>query len=528
MLQTFRNRNFLIMLMGDICLMAASYFLAYYLRFDWDIPAGELANFQKTVIWIVLVKLLCFYFFGLYKGMWRYTGIEDLRNLIKAVITSSAMIVLILFITVRLAGFPRSIFPIDFVLTLLTTGAMRVCIRLYFQREKGERHVSFFGRNNNNNKEHDKKHILVVGAGGAGEKTVRELMENPTLPYRAVGIIDDDRQKKGRSIHGVPILGQIDSLAEIVNERKVEEILIAVPSATGKEMRRIVGACESCGVGFKTLPSIGELIDGKVSIKDLRDVQYEDLLGRSTVKLDIQGIQGYLKDTCVLVTGAGGSIGSELCRQIVRFNPATVILMDVSETNLYSIQMELEHRVGYLRYVPVLGKVQDHDLLERVLRRYDPQVVFHAAAYKHVPMLEANPWEAVLNNIMGTRVVMEQTQMHGADRFVLISTDKAIRPTNVMGASKRVCEMLLQSQTNHDTLFMGVRFGNVTGSSGSVIPLFRDQIARGGAQSAERRAQRAERMAESAERIEHGAWQRTQSGKRIGHSDKKGLEDGEI
>lgn len=319
-----------------------------------------------------------------------------------------------------------------------------------------------------------------MGAGGAGEKTVRELTENQALPYRVVGLVDDDPGKKGKAIHNVPVLGQIDSLAEIVNEHKVEEIFIAIPSATSKEMRKIVGACESCGVGFKTLPSIGELIDGKVSIKDLRDVQYEDLLGRPTVKLDIRGIEGYLKDKCVLVTGAGGSIGSELCRQIVRFNPETVVLMDLSETNLYAIQMELEHRVGYLRYIPVLGKVQDHDLLGKVLHRYAPQVVFHAAAYKHVPMLEANPWEAVFNNIIGTRVVMEQSQMHNVDRFVLISTDKAVRPTNVMGASKRVCEMLLQSQPTLDTLFVGVRFGNVTGSSGSVIPLFRDQIARGG------------------------------------------------
>ena len=456
--------------------MAIAYYLAYCLRFECIHPANEMANFSRTVIWIIPLKLICFYVFGLYKGMWRYSGIEDLKSLTKACLVSSGIVMAILLLAVRFVGFPRSIFPIDLVLTFLMTGALRIGIRLYFQRDKEEREGLF----SNRKKKEGGKRILIVGAGDAGEKTLREILDNPRISYEVIGFIDDAPGKRGRTLHGVPVLGEIESISALVKEWDVEEVIITIPSSTGAQMRRIVEKCESCGVNCKTLPGMGELIDGKVSVKAIRDVNYQDLLGREAVELDLESIGEYLTDRCVLVTGAGGSIGSELCRQIVRFNPETLILFDASEAGLYSIQMELTHRVGYLKYKAILGKVQHHLTMEALFNRYRPHVIFHAAAYKHVPLLEENPWETVFNNILGSKVVMEKAIEHGAVRFVLVSTDKAVRPTNVMGASKRVAEMLLEVYQGNDTCMMAVRFGNVMGSSGSVIPLFRDQIARGG------------------------------------------------
>ena len=272
----------------------------------------------------------------------------------------------------------------------------------------------------------------------------------------------------------------MNELAKIVEDEKVKEILIAIPSATGDQIRRIVDICKTCQIAYKTLPGIGEIIDGRVSIKALRDVNYEDLLGRSPVQLDMEEIRGYLDGKVVLVTGCGGSIGAELCRQIVRFRPQMLILVDASEANLFHIEMELHSELDGDRCRAVLGRVQDEKLMASVFQTYRPQVVFHAAAYKHVPMLEKNPWEAVFNNIIGSRVIMEMARRHEAERFVLVSTDKAVRPTNVMGASKRVTELLLHALQGAGTRFMAVRFGNVVGSSGSVIPVFRNQIEQGG------------------------------------------------
>ena len=325
-----------------------------------------------------------------------------------------------------------------------------------------------------------RKRILIVGAGSAGEKILREIIENDQLPYSVVGFIDDDRKKYGRSIHGIPVLGPLNGLAKIVEDEEIKEILIATPSATGDQIRRIVEACKACHVAYKTLPGMGEIIDGRVSLKALRDVNYEDLLGRSPVPLDMEEILGYLDNKTVLVTGCGGSIGAELCRQIVRFQPKNLILLDANESNLFHIELELRNKLRYDRYRVILGRVQNEKLMMSVFKKYLPQVVFHAAAYKHVPMLEKNPWEAVFNNITGSRVIMEMALKHQTERFVLVSTDKAVRPTNVMGASKRVTELLLQTFQDGCTRFMAVRFGNVVGSSGSVIPVFRNQIEQGG------------------------------------------------
>ncbi len=292
--------------------------------------------------------------------------------------------------------------------------------------------------------------------------------------------LDNDKGKRGRTIHGVPVLGPLSDLHELVENKCVNEILIAVAEASGEQMREIIDSCKETGLPYKILPGMDEIINGKVDIKALRDVSYQDLLGRSPVQLDTSSISNYLSGKTVLVTGCGGSIGSELVRQVVRFNPTKLILVDASEANLYSIQMELHHELKFHDYVTVLGSVQDFELLDSTFGQYKPHTVFHAAAYKHVPMMERNPWQAVHNNICGTKNVMTAADKHGVDRFVIVSTDKAVRPTNIMGASKRVTELLMRLFHDSKTTFMAVRFGNVVGSSGSVVPLFRRQIEKGG------------------------------------------------
>jgi FlaA1/EpsC-like NDP-sugar epimerase len=322
--------------------------------------------------------------------------------------------------------------------------------------------------------------VLIIGAGDTGEKILREIMENNALHYDVIGFLDDNVEKQGRTIHGIRVLGTVERLSGILKRSIIEQILIAVPSANGDEIRRIVEACRKSGTAYKILPGIGELIDGRVSVKLLRDISYEDLLGRSPVHLNVKDIRKYLDGKTILITGCGGSIGSELCRQVVKYQPRSLILLDSSEANLFNIQMEMQNE-NYCRHCEaILGRVQDETLMHDIFEKHKPEVVFHAAAYKHVPMLEKNPWQAVFNNIIGSRVVMEMAVKHHVDRFVLVSTDKAVRPTNVMGASKRVTELIMQCQQGNGTRFMAVRFGNVVGSSGSVIPLFRRQIEKGG------------------------------------------------
>ncbi len=477
MLRQLKNRHFYVILICDLVLFAAALFGAYMCRFDFD-PAK--VNFKQVIRLLPLIiplKFVIFYAFGLYAGMWRYTSQKDLYNLIKAAALSSLIIFAVIVFVYRFEGFSRGVFVFDGILTLFFTGGIRLFIRMLY--EKG-----FYGKSRSVGSEsygsQKEKRTLLIGAGDAGEKTFREIANNPSLSSRVIGFVDDAPSKKGRSIHGVPVLGKTEELPQIAGKSRAEELIIAIPSASGEKMRKIVEKCEDTGLPFKTLPGLGEIIDGRVSVKDLRDVDYSDLLGREPVELNIEKIKGYLHNQTVLVTGPGGSIGSELCRQIARHHPKQIILLDASEPNLYDIQMELEHEVEYLTYVPVLGSVQEAELIARVMERYHPQVVFHAAAYKHVPMLESNPWQAVWNNVQGTRNIMSAAVEGGVDKFILVSSDKAVRPTNVMGASKRCCERLMYAYTGKNTRFMAVRFGNVVGSAGSVVPLFRKQIARGG------------------------------------------------
>jgi FlaA1/EpsC-like NDP-sugar epimerase len=463
-----------LMIFSDGLIFALSIVVSYLLRFEFSLSPFYIQQIKTVLLWIIPLKVIVFVFSGVYRGMWRYTSIRDFWLLARACLLSTLLILAIILYISGFKGYSRSIFFMDGVFTFLLVGGKLMAIRSYYSgfanpriREELFPKVAY-------------KNVLIIGAGDAGEKILREIFENNQLHYRVIGFIDDDPQKKGRSIHGVPVLGNLGKITSIVQSEEIKEILIAIPSAKGDQIRNIVETCKDCDVSYKILPGMGELIDGRVSIKVLRDISYEDLLGRPPVKLDNTGIRGYLKGKTVLITGCGGSIGSELCRQVIKYQPNYLVLLDASEMNLFNIQMELQNENNFHKCEAILGQVQNELLMEDIFKKYKPQIVFHAAAYKHVPMLERNPWEAVFNNIIGSRIAMEMSIKYQVERFVLVSTDKAVRPINVMGVSKRVTELVMQSLQGNKALLMAVRFGNVIGSSGSVIPVFRRQIEKGG------------------------------------------------
>jgi FlaA1/EpsC-like NDP-sugar epimerase len=404
--------------------------------------------------------------------MWRYTSVSDLKNILKASLLSSALIMIAILYLFHFQGYSRSVFILDFVFTFLFVSGIRLAIRLIFAE-----HVSSLWQFKNSHR--NQKRLMIIGAGDAGEKVLREIQENHDAHFRAVGFLDDDINKVGKTIHGLTVIDTVEKLERLENE--FDEIIIAIPSAKGAQMRRIVSLCEKTGKRFRTLPSISELIEGRISVNSLREVKLEDLFGRAEVRLDKSIVINYIQNKRVLITGAGGSIGSELVRQIGQFNPEALALVDFSEFNLFQADRECRYRFGLLKTRSFLTDVRNITALEKVVGEFRPQVIFHAAAYKHVPIQETNPWEAVYNNVRGTRNMAEMALKYQAERFVLVSTDKAVRPTNIMGATKRVGEMLVESMNgNKATQFMAVRFGNVIGSSGSAIPLFQEQISRGG------------------------------------------------
>jgi len=480
MIKQFRNRHFYIMLLADVCLFVFSLVFSYLLRFDFAPAAHYWSQVGFLILLSVPVKTVCFVFFGLYRGMWRYTDLFDFWRIFQASFVSSLILISIILFLYRFQGYPRSIFFIDGMLTFLLTGGLRIVIRTSY-RAREQRSGFMLPGLMRKKRRQGLIRVLIIGAGDAGEKILREILENPELNFDVLGFLDDNAEKRNRFVHGVPVVGSTDELPSMVSTSRIDQVFVAMPSATGSEMRRIVDLCKQAGVMFKTLPGLGEIMDGKVSISDLREVHFEDLLGRSPVELDSGSIGNDLKGKTVLVTGAGGSIGSELCRQIMAYEPGKLIFLDASELNLYTIDMEFSQLMSRDRIVPLLGRIQDRTLMNRYFQTYRPDVVFHAAAYKHVPLLEANPWEGVFNNVAGSLVVMEAAQEHGVEKFVVVSTDKAVRPTSVMGATKRVTELLMHGfNQQNGTRFMAVRFGNVVGSSGSVIPLFQRQIAQGG------------------------------------------------
>jgi FlaA1/EpsC-like NDP-sugar epimerase len=484
--RSFFNRNFFILFGIDACLLCLSWFASYLIRFDFDIPAKFTDEMVAILPVAILIKLICFYIFDVYRGMWRFTSVTDLVDIIKAASMSTLFIIVWIVLIYRYKNVPRSVVFIDWCFNILAISGVRLGIRLFFQKYVPSSPIQSLAPNGAGSeriRHVTARRLLVIGAGNCGEKILREIQDNLQLHYRVVGFLDDNPNKIGRKIHGIPVRGSITDLEFIAEKTAADELLIAIPSANAEQMRRIVSLCKQSGVRFKTVPGYGELIGGRVTMKAVREVAYRDLIGRETVKLDEKLINSCLAGQRVIVTGAGGSIGSELCRQICRFGPQTLVLFERAESPLYEVELDLKKEFGHLNIVPVLADIQDTASLRRTFHAHKPQIAFHAAAYKHVPMLELQPWKAVENNIIGTQCLLEVADDFRLERFVLVSTDKAVKPGNVMGASKRVAEMITLNRNScrlSDTRMIAVRFGNVVGSIGSVAPLFKKQIESGG------------------------------------------------
>lgn len=482
----FFNRNFFILFGIDAGLLCLSWFASYLVRFDFAIPEKFTDEMVAILPAAIAIKLACLYAFNVYRGMWRFTSVSDLLGIIKAVSISTLLIIVYIVLIYRYKNVPRAAIFIDWCFNILAISAVRLSIRLFFQKYVPTKPIlSLESGNGDGNQARPglAKRLLIIGAGNCGEKILREIQDNPQLNYRVVGFLDDNPNKIGRRIHGVPVKAMLGDLAFIAEKTEADELLIAIPSATSEQMRRIVSLCKQSGVRFKTVPGYGELIGGRVSIKTVREVAYRDLIGRETVKLDEKRIEGCLRGKRIMVTGAGGSIGSELCRQICRFGPETLVLFERAESPLYEIEVDLKRDFKQLNIAPLLADIQDRPCLREAFQTYRPQILFHAAAYKHVPMLELQPWKAVENNILGTQYLLDAATEFKLDRFVLVSTDKAVKPGNVMGASKRVAEMITLNRNLcglSETRMIAVRFGNVVGSVGSVAPLFKKQIEIGG------------------------------------------------
>ncbi len=460
-----------LILLADISAIMLSLYLAFLLRFDFEIPGQFIEPLLVALPLFIAVKLPLFFAFRMYQGMWRYTSFSDILNVLKANIAGTCLLVVIVLAGDFIPNIPRSIFILDFGLCMLFVPGIRLGIRVFYSHIRTGRILRARGD--------QRKNLLIIGAGSAGDQLLREINYNPLLNYRAVGFLDDDPEKQKARIRGIPVLATIHDLNNL--DLVFDEILIAIPTASSSQMRRIVELCKQTGKPFKTVPGIGEIIDGKVNFSAVRDVSIADIIGRDEVSLDTESVENFLKNKRVLITGAGGSIGSELVRQCLNFSPSELILIDNNEFNLFNIQKETLHHSGKVNIVIKLADIRNREIMERIFMADEPEVVFHAAAYKHVPMQEEHPWEAIQTNVQGTQNVRSLCEQYDVEKFILVSTDKAVRPTSVMGATKRLAEMLLYRNGEEEkTQCMAVRFGNVIGSSGSVIPTFREQIQNGG------------------------------------------------
>jgi len=456
-----------LIVLTHLVIIISAYLLSYYLRFEFSISGEYFALISKTLLFLVATKLLVFFYFGLFAGLWRYVSIGDLWQIIKANTLATIIFALEIIFIYGLKGFPRSIFLLDWLICSLLTSGVRLLTRLLREEFKSSSILK-------------KKRVIIVGAGEAGIMILKESRHNPSMGFNVVGFIDDDANKKQQIIHGIKVLGGRENIAEAVNKHAVENIILAIPSAKGQVIREILSYCQIPGVEIKIVPGLHKIISGEMELKP-RQIRPEDLLGREVVKIDQRDIESYIKNKKVLVSGAGGSIGSELCRQIINFSPEKIILFDHNENDVYFLEVEFKTKFPDIQFRTIIGDIRDIGLLKQVFSTYRPNVVFHAAAHKHVPLMESNPVAAVKNNVIGTRNLIYAAVHYGIERFVLISTDKAVNPTSVMGATKRIAEMLLQAKSKGSrTKFMAVRFGNVIGSAGSVVPLFKKQIEEGG------------------------------------------------
>lgn len=459
----------------DALILALADIVGLLIRFDMAVPQDAATSTLYAMVFTIPLRVIILAAFGMYQRLWQYSSVRDLMVVTAAVSSSYLASMALVMMSARL-GWSRGAALISYMVALGLVGASRLHTRL---RAEFANHKAANGRANGTDSSGCA--VLIVGAGSAGAMVAKELGSHPEMGRRAVGFIDDDPGKIGSVLLSLPVLGTREQIAEVVRSRRVNEIIIAMPSAPGRVIRATMDACKDLKVRIKTLPGVYELVDGKVSVKQLRDIQIEDLLGREPVDLDLDQIGAYLAGQTVLVTGAGGSIGSEICRQITKFKPKTIILLGHGENSIFEIEQELKRRYPGQHTAAVIADVRDERRIDRVFEQYKPDVVFHAAAHKHVPLMEANPEEALTNNVFGTRNVARAADKHGAKRFVMISTDKAVNPVSVMGMSKRVAEMVVQAiGAKSQTKFMAVRFGNVLGSRGSVVPMFRKQIAEGG------------------------------------------------
>jgi FlaA1/EpsC-like NDP-sugar epimerase len=458
----------------DACLIALAYLLAFVLRFDRGIPDRYSELLVDSIAFVVVGKLAVFWCFGLYHKLWRFTDGKDFEAVVRAVVVASVTLVGVFFLIPSSVALdpPRGVIALDFLITLTLIAGTRFAVRAVMERRfrgtvarKGAREV------------------LIVGAGNGGQLVAAELRRNPELGGVPIGFIDDDPRKAGVRIAGLKVEGTTDDLARVLDGAEPHEVIIAIPSAPGELRQKVVTACRARDIPVRTLPTVFELLSGGLNLmRQVREVKVEDVLGRDPMRLEIDRVGGYLAGEVVLVTGAGGSIGSELCRQISRVNPKKLVLLDNAENSLFEIRRELEHDRHFTRTVAVLADIKDATRMREIFGEQGPAIVFHAAAYKHVPLMEENPVEAVRNNAVATRIVSAAAGESGVKRFVLVSTDKAVSPATVMGASKTLAEWAVEAAQHRfeQTRFATVRFGNVLGSSGSVVPIFRRQIAAGG------------------------------------------------
>lgn len=451
----------------DILMIPAAWYLAYWLRFNLGtIPENSLQVATLMLPVVVLCQSFSYFVFGLYRGIWRFASLYDFIRIGKSVYVGALIATLVIFAVTGMQHVPRSVIPLYMILLFVLLGGNRALYRSF----KDQRMRAGGG-----------KRVLIIGAGESAQMLARDMLQQVQGEYLPVGMIDDNPDKLNREIHGIQVLGGFEDVPDVTEKQSVDLIVIAIPSLSTARMQRLVGICESAGVAFKTLPRLEDMISGQVTVNAIQEVSIEDLLGREKVELDRATMRAGLSGKVIMVTGAGGSIGTELCRQVAGFAPEALIVYERSEFNLYRIQTELENRYRQLNLVTALGDVCDRHALESVLERHRPDMVFHAAAYKHVPLLQAHPAEAVKNNIIGTRVTAEAASQFDCDKFVFISTDKAVNPTSILGATKRAGEIYCEGMNAvSSTRFITVRFGNVLGSDGSVVPLFREQIRAGG------------------------------------------------
>ncbi len=470
-----------LIILAHIIAFAASLMLSFLVVHNMQIKRIWLVDaYPALLVFFLIIKLPVFGLFKQYRGWWRYVGISDLRGILQASLTSTLIIVALWYVMgpidiiranlpAGLDGKPaEGVCIADMFATVFMLGGLRMAIRLYFEEFRAVE----AGR---------LKKFLIVGAGNAGEALLREIHRMPEVQYDVIGFIDDDPAKQGTNIHAIPILGTVEQLSKICEEHNIEEIAIAMPSATHRQRRHVIQVCEGTKIRFRTVPSITDIASGKFRVSQIRDVDINDLLGREAVQLDMDLIEAFAKNKTILVTGAGGSIGSEMCRQLCNFNPKLLLLIEQAENPLFYIERDLLKQFPAVSLHTLICNITDKTRVEEIFEKYKPQVVIHAAAHKHVPLMELNASEAIKNNIIGTQVVADAADNHGTTNFVMISTDKAVNPTSIMGSSKRIAEMYIQDlSTTSKTHFVTVRFGNVLDSEGSVVPIFKKQITQGG------------------------------------------------